>query len=82
MRCRPSRGQPRARDVVREALDLAAVVLAEGPSAQYDAHVEQLARSPHESVEVLAHLVSVLARDGALEDLRYMGLMHELRAIK
>jgi hypothetical protein len=69
-------------DVTRDALDLLAIVLGGGAPAEYDAAVQALSRTPHLSVEVLARLLTALASDRALSDVRGMAVLHQLRDVE
>lgn len=73
-------GHGRDVDVVRDVLDLAAVVLGAGPRVEYVRQVELLLRTPRESVQGLATVLLSLSRDGALGDVRHMAQMHALTA--
>lgn len=68
-------------DAVRDVLDLAAVVLSAGPSDEYHRTVEQLMRTPRESLVTLSTLLLSLSREGALVDVRHMGALHALRDV-
>lgn len=69
-------------DVVRDAVDLACVVLGAGPPAEYDACLDALARTPRDSVAVLARLLLTLAGERALSDARHLAVMHALRDVE
>lgn len=69
-------------DVTGHALELAAVVLAGGSQEDYAVHLDALLRAPRPSLQVLAHLLSTLARGDALDDVRHLALMHGLRDVE
>lgn len=68
-------------DVVRDVLDLAAVVLGAGSAEEYRRTVDQLVRTPRESLQALATVLLSLSREGALADVRTMGLLHALHEL-
>lgn len=69
-------------DVVRDVLDLAAVVLAGGSSEEYRHRLALVLRTPAASVAALVTVLQTVARPGALEDVRLMGLLRALRELE
>jgi hypothetical protein len=73
---------PPSVDVVRDVFDLAAVVLSAGPVEEYHRTLDQLLRTPRESLQALAAVLLSVARPDALADVRHMGVMHQLRDVE
>jgi hypothetical protein len=70
-------------DVTRDVFDLAAVVLsAGGAPEEYQRILDQLLRTPRESLQGLAAVLLSVARPDALADVRHMGVMHQLRDVE